>query len=767
MIRISLSFLLGALIFQTSRTLPPFYIVVGFPLVAILYFYYPRGRLVYVVIIGFLWSFLFASVKLLPGLAPQLEGNDLKISGTIEEVTTDSSSYSRFVFRPDGFNSTDIVNRIPKKLSLSWYYPRQSVVAHQKCQLKVRLKRHWRYANPGSVDRERQMFLQGIGARGYVREGECQQTLAASSKESFRARLIQNFSRESVAYKNFGLMQALTFGVREDIQHVQWEVLRVTGTTHLLAISGLHLSAICFVVFVLASRLARLSATICERIPAQCFAAIFAMIAASLYAYLAGFSIPTQRALIMVFVGLGAVLLRKPVVQISLLATALLMVLLWNPLSVLHIGFWMSFLAVLFIFIILKSNNGFPKFLTILRIQLYLAAALLPLSMWFFSYGSLIAPIVNLIAIPYVSFLLLPLLLLAQLLFVAGVDISVYIFTFSDLLFEGLWWWLTACAELPFASILYSPTLLGIVAYELGLLMLMQARGLPARFLSLIFLSALFLVREDVVNEDQLRVTVLDVGQGLAVMVETANHTLLYDAGPRFPSGFNTGTAVVLPYMQKRNIDHVDKVIISHNDNDHAGGVHALLNAGVVKKLIVSNQRNRYSMISTDYCREGDEWRWGETQFRILHPPNEWQSNSNNRSCVVQIVHPAGTILLSGDIEAATERRLIAEYGDKLRSELLLVPHHGSSSSSSRRFLARVRPQTAVFSVGYRNRYSFPHAKITSRYQSIGTELVDTIRQGAVTFVFDTRKGMHKEVGYRPRSRQYWNSTWEYSIDAR
>lgn len=767
MIRIALSFLLGVLIFQTSRTLPPFYIVIGFPLLAILYFYYPRGRLVYVVIIGFLWSFLFAATKLLPGLAPQLEGKDLSISGTIEEVTTNFSYYSRFVFRLDGFNSADIADRIPNKLSLSWYYPRQSIVTHQKCQLKVRLKRHWRYANPGSVDRERQMFLQGIGARGYVREGECQPVIAGSFKESFRAQLIQDFSRGGGAYKHFGLMQALTFGVREDIQHTQWEVLRATGTTHLLAISGLHLSAICFVVFVLVNRLARLSATLCERIPAQCIAAIFAMIAAGLYAYLAGFSIPTQRALVMVFVGLGAVLLRKPVVQFSLLATALLMVLLWNPLSVLHIGFWMSFLAVLFIFIILKSNNKFPKFLSILRIQLYLAAALLPLSMWFFSHGSLIAPIVNLIAIPYVSFLLLPLLLLAQLLFVAGVGISVHIFAFSDLLLEGLWWWLTACAELPFASIQYCPTLLGIVAYELGLLMLMQARGLPSRFLSLIFLSALFLIKEDVVNEDQLRVTVLDVGQGLAVMVETANHTLLYDAGPRFPSGFNTGAAVVLPYMQKRNIDRVDKVIISHNDNDHAGGVQALLNADVVKKLSVSNQRNRYSMTSTDYCREGDEWRWGETQFRILHPPNEWQSNSNNRSCVVQIVHPAGTILLSGDIEAATERRLIAEYGDNLRSELLLVPHHGSSSSSSRRFLARVRPQTAVFSVGYRNRYGFPHAKITSRYQSLGTELVDTIRQGAVTFVFDTRKGMHKEVGYRPRSRRYWNSTWEYSIDAR
>ena len=147
-----------------------------------------------------------------------------------------------------------------------------------------------------------------------------------------------------------------------------------------------------------------------------------------------------------------------------------------------------------------------------------------------------------------------------------------------------------------------------------------------------------------------------------------------------------------------------------------------------------------------------------EYGFTSLHPPPNWRSNKNNRSCVVQIVHPAGTILLAGDIEASSEHYLISQYGDKLRSDLLLAPHHGSNSSSSRRFLARVRPQTAVFSVGYRNRYGFPHAKITQRYQSIGAQIVDTSREGAVSFVFDNEEGMHREVGFRLQSARYWNS---------
>ena len=765
MIRLALSFLLGVLIFQTSRTLPPYYIVVGFPAVALCYFYFPRARDICCIILGFLWSFLFASAHLLPALDPLLEGRDLRITGEVVEINKKSPSFSSFIFQINSSHHSEFAERLPKKVILTWYSPALDVDTQQHCRLQVRLKRHWRFANPGSVDREKQMYLKGIGARGHVREGKCQDLEITAMQKSVRTTLIDHFQRQASQYKHSGLMQALSFGVRDNIQNSQWEVMRATGTSHLLAISGLHLSAICLVVLLIATTLAKLSATLCMQFPAQCVGAIIAMIATIFYAYLAGFSVPTQRALIMVIVALSAILVRKPVVRFPLLATALLAVLLWNPLAVLSASFWMSFLAVLFIFVILKSSPGHSRIINLIRVQVILAIALLPVSMWFFSQGSLIAPIVNFFAVPYVSFLLLPVLLLGQLLFLIGIEASHYLFVTTDYLLEGLQWWLQICAEMPFAAIQFHPTIFGVILFELGLLLFIQPRGFPVRLLSLVFVSALFLIRDDVLSAGQMHVTMLDVGQGSAVVVETKNHTLVYDTGPKYASGFNTGAAVVLPFLKTRNIKRINQLVVSHNDNDHAGGAQSVLAAKVVENLMISNDKNKYSFNAINYCRQGDEWIWDDVKFQILHPPKHWLSSSNNRSCVLQITHSAGSILLVGDIEEAVERRLTAQYGDKLRSRLLLVPHHGSSSSSSRRFLARVRPQTAVFSVGYRNRYGFPHANITARYQSIGAELVDTIREGAVTFIFDSRQGMHREVGFRPSSRRYWNSTWEHSID--
>lgn len=768
MIRFALSFLLGVLIFQTSRTLPSQYCLLLFPVIAALYVWFPRGAVLFVIVFGYLWSLAFASAKLLPSLDPGLEGQDLLIAGNIEHIVTQPNHYARFVFYVDEITHKKINGRLPKRLILSWYKVDQRFHVGQFCKLTVRLKRHWRFANPGSIDREKQMFTQGIGARGYVRKGQCLlKTMSIPMQQGLRAKLINDFSNFGHNLKHAEVMQALTFGERKGMQPNQWEILRTTGTSHLLAISGLHLSAICLVVFVISYRVTKCSSYLCERIPAQSVAAVIAMFATVFYAYLAGFSIPTQRALIMVFIALSAILLRAPVVHFPLLAAALFLVLLSNPLVVLSASFWMSFLAVLFIFIILKTLQRKNKLTTILHIQIILAAALFPISMWFFNYGSLIAPVVNLIAIPYVSFLLLPVLLLAQCLLAVGVYESHYLFVLTDQLLEGLWWWLTLCAELPFAAIQFRPTLLGILAYEIGLLLLIQARGLPARYVSLVFLAALFLINDTAVHDHRLHATVLDVGQGLAVVIETANHTLVYDTGPRFPSGFNTGSEVVLPYLRARNITHIDAVMVSHNDSDHAGGIHALLDAGVVRTLIVSNRKDLYPQVSAKFCRSGDEWQWDGVTFRVLHPTNVWQSNKNNRSCVLQIVHPKGKILLTGDIEASVEALLVKQFGDKLRSDVLVVPHHGSNSSSSRRFLASVRPQTAVFSVGYRNRYGFPHAKIMQRYQGIGADLVDTVHEGAVTFIFDANEGIRREVGYRPQSTRYWNSKWKHSIDPR
>lgn len=756
---IAWSFLLGVLIFQISRHLPPWYCLLLLPVTLLCVIKWPPVFLLLMVVAGYLWSYGFALYMIYPRLAGELVGRDIDLTGVIHEVKSQDSEYARFILRVDRHSIAHWHNNIPKKIMLAWYHPQQSVAGNQQCDFVVRLKPYWRFANPGSLDIEKAMFLRALGARGYIRAGRCQPP-AVKTHPTLRAYLMARFARFSQPYQYADLMQALTFGERDNIDQHQWEVLRKTGTAHLLAISGLHISAISLFVFYVIKHLARASARLCEFFPAAFMGAVFALLAAGFYAYLAGFSLPTQRALIMVSVALLAVLLRRPVVSFSVYSLALLMVLLIQPVAVLSAGFWLSFLAVLCILIILKSTWGKPKWLRVLWLQCYLGAALFAVSLLFFSQASLIAPWVNLLAIPAVSFLILPLLLFTQLLFALHADVSL-LFACLDQLFDWLWQMLSLAAGFDYSSLALSPGLLGVVAYQLGLFLIVQPRGFPARYLAWLFMAALFLIKPAALKPTQMRLTVLDVGQGLSVFIETQNHSLIYDAGARFHSDFSIGEAVVLPFMKKHAIHQADLAIVSHNDNDHAGGMHALLKADAVKQLIVSNQAALYQTANVTLCRAGQQWRWDGVLFRFLHPPAGWQSNDNNRSCVLQVIHAGGVILLPGDIETAVENRLIDEYGDELASDLMIAPHHGSRSSSSDRFVDYIRPQTVVFSAGYQNRYGFPHATIRQRYEKAAVQTVDIAYQGAVEFIFDANTGIERQPGRRRQYKRYWHSAQE------
>ncbi len=759
MIKLALSFLLGVLIFQTSRDLPTLYYIALIPGILIFCRKHPSCLPLLMLILGYAWAHLFAYMSLHPGLSSDLEGEDIQIKGTIESIDRQEHSYSRLILQVAPESIDRWQDRLPKRLQLSWYQPDQVFEKHQHCALTVRLKKFRGFANPGASDYERRMFMRNIGARGYVRRGECVPLSdPVTPIASLRHQWLTDFIQRSQRYEYAHLMQALTFGERENMQQSDWEVLRKTGTAHLLAISGLHLSAVAMVVFICMQRLFQCSARLCNVVPAQHVAAFFAIAMTAFYAYLAGFSLPTQRALIMVTLSLSAIFIYRPPFKLTILACALWLVLIINPLAVLTAGFWMSFAAVLFIFIALKASQSFTKTGRILFIQLYLGIALFPVSLLFFAEASLIAPIVNLIAIPMVSFILLPILLIAQCAFLLGVPGIEWCFKVIDYLFQWLWWGLENAAQFQFAAWQFVPTLAGVMCFELGLLVLLFARGLPLRHLSWPLLAALFLLKPPSLKNTQMRMTVLDVGQGLAVLVETNGYTLLYDAGMRSVSGFNTGQRVVQPYLEWHGIAQVDMAIVSHNDNDHAGGMHWLLANNTIDQLTVSNAPHLYSHPQPQLCRAGDQWFVNNIEFRVLHPPENWQSNDNNRSCVLQIVHPAGTILLTGDIEAQAEQWLVEQYGGKLASDIMTAPHHGSTSSSSYRFVDRVHPQTVVFSAGYRNRYGFPHAKISERYRSINAYPVDTIRQGAITFLFDPQKGLQQQAGYRVKNKRYWHS---------
>jgi competence protein ComEC len=322
-----------------------------------------------------------------------------------------------------------------------------------------------------------------------------------------------------------------------------------------------------------------------------------------------------------------------------------------------------------------------------------------------------------------------------------------------------LWWALELIAGFRYSSVSDYVTIYSVLVYQLGLLILLLCKSLPAKAMGLIYVSALFFIKEPGLRQHEMRMTVLDVGQGLSVLIETENHSLLYDAGFQSSSGFSMGQAVVSPYLDARKIQKVDIGLVSHNDNDHSGGIHCLLNKNRIKKLLISNQRTLYEFDHKDYCRAGNEWNWDGVVFRVLHPASDWRSNDNNRSCVLQAIHPQGKILLTGDIEGSTEKVLSDLYGDKLASDILIVPHHGSKSSSTPGFLARVQPRFAVFSTAYKNRYDFPHADIIKRYRIMGVVTADTQSEGAVMFNIDSAKGIQMSQGYRAISQRYWHSS--------
>ena len=715
-----------------------------------------------IALVGYCWAFIFALAMVLPQLSSSLENKDILVSGIVADIRSEHDRFIQFVFQMDKASIQYHQHQIPQRVILSWYQPDEELHISQFCSFTVRLKKHWRYANPGSFDTEKIMFLHGIGARGYIRSGECKNFKKHQlGKVSLRENWLKKFKTDSRKYNNSHLMSALSFGDREEMEYHDWKILRNTGTSHLLAISGLHLSAISAVIYFIMCYALRCSATICNRWPAQKMAALCAIFAAIFYAYLADFSLPTQRALIMVCIGLLAIILNKPVVSFNVLSAALIIVLINNPMSTLSAGFWMSFLAVFFIFVFIKCINTKNRLTKIIFLQFFLGATLFPVSLWFFSQASIIAPIVNLIAVPIVSLLILPLLLLSVLLSLMNSHFVHYLLSIVNVLFDWLWQSLEWAATTTLSFIDFYPSLLGVIACVIGLLILIQPSGLPGKYLSSFLISSLFFIQLPKIQPNQMRMTVLDVGQGLSVVLETANHAMIYDVGPRSFSGFSTGHSVVLPYLRYRGITSLDLAIVSHNDNDHSGGVFALIKQDMVETLMVSNQPELYPTEHIVLCRSGLAWKWDGIYFEILHPPENWQSNDNNRSCVLQISHSSGKILLVGDIEKTAENWLVDQYGDNLGSEILLVPHHGSTSSSSYRFVGRVHPQTAVFSAGYMNRYGFPHATIMQRYQEYGAQLVDITHEGAVTFLFDADKGITQLPGHRARSQRYWHATKE------
>ena len=738
------------------------------PICVWLFYRLPHRRVFLAFLCGYLWALLFAHTYMTHRLAENLAGQDLLIEGVVTGLPEKSGQSVRFDFEVTQYKdkALNLSRSMPSHLRLSWYYNKNEIHTGQHWRLMVRLKPPHGMQNPGGFDYEKWLYLQGVHASGYVRKSDKNQLTGVVTKgiDSVRENLLKILSAlPDSTYA--GLLQALSIGHKSAISTQQWEILRLTGTSHLMAISGLHIGLVAGLVFLLVRRL--VPAFICQYAGAAQIAAVASLIVAGFYALLAGLSIPTQRAFVMLLVLMLAVLIKRPALSINTLSLAIIAVLLFNPVSLLSVGFWLSFLAVSIIALVSSARvklqqNRLNIWLQRARIQWFIALGMLVPGVLLFQQGSFISPLANMLVIPLVGTLVVPLTLLASLASLISVDLSLWLFSLSSDLLSFVWLILEWLAQTPLASWQRSsvPLFYSFLALS-GVALLLMPTGFPLRYAGVILLLPMISYQQPKPEQGHFWVDVLDVGQGLSVLVRTRDKALLYDTGAKFSQKFDIGQRVVLPYLNYIGLQQLDILMISHADNDHAGGADSILKSVKVKSLIaegdVARQKSR-SPVTDLSCKAGQSWHWNEVNFAVIHPAKHYKK-SNNRSCVLKVWNDAYSLLLSGDIESKVEADLLRYQAEQLQADVLLVPHHGSNTSSSRAWIDRLKPQLAVVSAGYRNRFGHPTRKVMARYYDSGVPLINTAESGMLQIKLPVKpgEGLNGSQQQRKLAKHYWN----------
>jgi len=787
--RIALGFLIGTASLQSLTVLPGrvflwsllFALLVT--VVMLTWFFrgrpWPAGLSVLISAgVGFFMASLIAHQLLAGALPEKLEGQDVVVEGSIASLPEQQGRHLQFQFVPESLRWQSVAQDVPGKLLLNWY-PRKggtirSVHVGEHWRLLVRLKRPHGFSNPGGFDYEAWLFQQGIRAKGYVRyvikspaknstEAPVNQRLAPARdayrvdqlREALRSRILTSLDEHPLR----GIVLALAIGDRQQITQPQWDVLIRTGTNHLVAISGLHVGLVAGFAFFLVRGLWRLSARAVTRWPAAKAGAVAGLLAAAVYAMLAGFSVPTQRALVMVAVVMLAIIVQRHTRSSNLLALALLLVLIIDPLAVMAAGFWLSFGAVVVIVYGMSGRLAMNSYWWRWgQTQWLVAVGLFPALLLLFQQASLVAPLANLLAVPWVSLVTVPLTLLGSIALGFSATVGGWLLRLSTLSLDVLWWWLDRLAQWKLAAWQQmTPPLWAMPVAVISILWLLAPRGVPARWVGLVGLLPLLFVSPAVIPLGQVRFTLLDVGQGLAAVVQTQNHVLVFDTGPRFSSGFNTGEAVVAPYLREQGRRYVDTLVVSHGDNDHMGGVAGLRKTIPVRQVLSSVPQH---IDEARPCQAGQRWQWDGVTFTMLSPGEHVYvggRKDNNRSCVLRVQAGEHSVLLTGDIEQAAEHELVQVFGNGLASDVLVAPHHGSRTSSTPAFLAAVSPTMALFPVGYRNRYGFPKAQIVQRYVERQVRLFDTAQHGSIKLQLGGEAGLDTVMTHRQQAARYWH----------
>ncbi len=698
-------------------------------------------------------------------LDPALEGIDLRVVGRIAAMPQRSDIGQRFLFIPESVLRDGVAVQLPKRLLLNWYQdnglfpvsasrvdadPPPRLRAGERWALTVRLKAPHGNVNPHGFDSELWFWQQDVHATGSVRAraGSLPPRRLESTwrhpieqaRQHVRDAILDAVPDRHTA----GILAALVTGDQAAIERADWDVFRATGVAHLMSISGLHITMFAWLAAAVVGWGWRLSVRACAWLPAATAALVGGVSLAAGYALFSGWGVPAQRTILMLAVVslLRAAGRRWPWPQVWLSACAV--VLLVDPWALMQAGFWLSFVAVGILFATdigankeyaASASTGFvSRWWNALRrltaSQATITLALAPLTLLLFNQLSLVGLPANLLAVPWVTLVVTP-LALAGVLFAP-------LWSLAALAVQALGSVLNMLAALPFATLaLASADGWTSAAGLAGGLLLALRLPWSLRLLGLPLLLPWLLWQQPRPAPGQFELLAADIGQGNAVLVRTAAHGLLFDAGPRYSSDGDAGSRVLAPLLQATG-EQVDLLIVSHSDSDHSGGAAALLRRRPSMRLLssIAPDHPLRSAAANDRCEAGRTWRWDGVQFTLLHPralDYAAASKPNAMSCVLRVSNGEQTALLTGDIERVQEARLVADpqAAPQLAADWLLLPHHGSRTSSSTAFLDAVRPRFAVVQAGYRNRYGHPAESVLDRVRERGAEVIESTRCGA------------------------------------
>lgn len=713
---------------------------------------------------GILWIFSYVIWQGAWVLPEKLEGVPVVVTGTIESIPEVELANTHFLFSISQFDNPKIKFIRDGVVRCTWQHAPHLTVG-ETWQFSLKLKKLHSPINPGGFDYEAWAFAHGIRATGSVDLSRAKLKISAPICSYAIDRLRQNLGRkidESLSQSQTkGLIKALVIGDQSSILADQWHVLRQTGTNHLFAIAGLHIGFVSHLVYQLLHWSSRRLSWVTLRMSAPLFSAFGSLGAAVIYSGLAGFSLPTKRAVLMLMVFLIAKIRQRNIGFWQGWFIALGAILLMNPLQILTESFWLSFTAVgslIYGFqnrISLHTNPILAKFTHSLKTQWITSVALIPLTLCLFQQAPLLGFFANFVAIPWIGFLVAPLSLLSGLLLLACPFVGNSLLHFSDFLLSHFWPILREIGAIPIGQwyqVILTPWVLLTAA--IGILLLLAPKGFPARWLVLIWIMPLIFYMHKNPKLGEADFTLLDVGQGLSAVVRTQNHVLIFDTGARYKNGFDAGESILLPFLRVFHITHIDTLMVSHGDNDHIGGSNTLLQTLPVDRVITSVP-NRFKGHQVFSCLAGQVWWWDGVKFEVLYPYFGNSLTGNNSSCVLKVTASQHAVLLTGDIEKNAEKQLLETNSQKLAADLLVAPHHGSKTSSTEDFIRAVHPCMVLFPVGYRNQYHLPAPMIVTRYQEAGIATYDSVRCGAINVEFTTSSALPVHC-YREENKRFW-----------